>query len=87
VPFAFFVVPPPISPATPQLRASAVPSSSSTWPATPRDRSRSTVRMVTTYGHWEAGKAPWVVSVRLKLEELDERAKSAPKVGIPKVTS
>ena len=31
--------------------------------------------VTTTYGHWTAGEAPYIVSVRLKLEELDERAK------------
>jgi hypothetical protein len=28
----------------------------------------------TTYGHWEAGKEPFIVSVRLKLKELDKRS-------------
>ncbi|MBC8356924.1 MAG: exo-alpha-sialidase [Planctomycetes bacterium] len=28
--------------------------------------------IATTYGHWEKGEAPYIVSVRLKLEELDE---------------
>ena len=27
--------------------------------------------VVTTYGHWTEGEEPYVVSVRLKLEELD----------------
>ncbi len=27
--------------------------------------------VVTTYGHWTAGEAPYILSVRLKLEELD----------------
>ena len=31
--------------------------------------------VTTTYGHWTAGEAPYVVSVRLKLEELDALAK------------
>lgn len=30
--------------------------------------------VATTYGHWEEGEAPFVVSVRLTLEELDELA-------------
>jgi hypothetical protein len=30
--------------------------------------------VTTTYGHWEKGEAPYVLSVRLKLEELDELA-------------
>jgi hypothetical protein len=31
--------------------------------------------VTTTYGHWIAGEAPFVVSVRLKLSELDKMAK------------
>ena len=31
--------------------------------------------VATTYGHWTAGKPPYVVSVRLKLSELDALAK------------
>jgi hypothetical protein len=31
--------------------------------------------VTTTYGHWQAGEAPYVVSVRLRLEELDAKAK------------
>jgi len=30
--------------------------------------------VITTYGHWEKGQPPWVISVRLKLAELDEQA-------------
>lgn len=30
--------------------------------------------VTTTYGHWTEGAFPYIVSVRLKLEELDERA-------------
>ena len=30
----------------------------------------------TTYGHWEAGEAPWILSVRVKLDELDQIAGS-----------
>ncbi len=30
--------------------------------------------VATTYGHWTEGEAPYVVSVRFKLEELDEKA-------------
>ncbi len=29
--------------------------------------------VATTYGHWEAGEEPYILSVRLKLEELDKR--------------
>ncbi len=32
--------------------------------------------VTTTYGHWIQGEPPFVVSVRLKLSEIDERAKS-----------
>ena len=31
--------------------------------------------VTTTYGHWTEGESPYIVSVRLKLSELDERAK------------
>lgn len=31
--------------------------------------------VTTTYGHWTKGESPYIVSVRLKLSELDERAK------------
>jgi hypothetical protein len=31
--------------------------------------------VTTTYGHWEAGQPPYIMSVRLKLSELDARAK------------
>lgn len=30
--------------------------------------------VVTTYGHWTAGEAPYIVSVRLRLDELDRLA-------------
>ena len=30
--------------------------------------------VTTTYGHWVEGEEPFVVSVRFRLEELDERA-------------
>ena len=33
--------------------------------------------VTTTYGHWSAGELPYIVSVRLKLSELDERLKRA----------
>jgi hypothetical protein len=37
--------------------------------------------VTTTYGHWTAGEQPYIVSVRLRLEELDAKAKeiSAPR--------
>jgi len=33
--------------------------------------------VLTTYGHWTAGAEPYIVSVRLKLEELDRLASTA----------
>lgn len=30
----------------------------------------------TTYGHWQPGEAPYIVSVRLRLTELDDRSRS-----------
>jgi hypothetical protein len=33
--------------------------------------------VTTTYGHWQARQKPYIVSVRLKLGELDEQAKQA----------
>lgn len=32
--------------------------------------------VTTTYGHWTQGEPPYVVSIRLKLEELDQMAKA-----------
>ena len=32
--------------------------------------------VVTTYGHWEKDKEPYIVSIRFKMEELDEKLKS-----------
>ncbi len=32
--------------------------------------------VTTTYGHWTAGEAPYIVSVRVKLDEIDALAKS-----------
>lgn len=32
--------------------------------------------VTTTYGHWTEGEAPYIVSVRLRLDELDELAES-----------
>ncbi|MBC8182858.1 exo-alpha-sialidase [candidate division KSB1 bacterium] len=31
--------------------------------------------VITTYGHWTEGEAPYIMSVRLRLEELDEMVK------------
>jgi BNR repeat-like domain len=33
--------------------------------------------VTTTYGHWTAGEQPYIVSIRLRLEELDAKAKEA----------
>lgn len=33
--------------------------------------------VVTTYGHWTAGEAPYIVSVRFTLNELDERMRAS----------
>jgi len=35
--------------------------------------------VVTTYGHWTPGEAPWIASVRFKLEEIDAKAKALPR--------
>lgn len=32
--------------------------------------------VTTTYGHWVAGDRPYIVSIRLRLREIDERARS-----------
>jgi len=37
--------------------------------------------VTTTYGHWVAGEQPFVVSVRLRLEELDSKAARAGSTG------
>jgi len=34
--------------------------------------------VTTTYGHWTEGEQPYIVSVRLRLEELDSRAPAKP---------
>jgi len=34
--------------------------------------------VTTTYGHWQKDQPPYIVSVRLKLAELDQKAKSKP---------
>jgi len=35
--------------------------------------------VLTTYGHWRLGEQPYIVSVRLRLDELDQRATSSKK--------
>ena len=39
--------------------------------------------VVTTYGHWDAGDPPYIMSTRHKLSELDTKAKTSPKVKVP----
>jgi hypothetical protein len=39
------------------------------------DRLKDGTFVLTTYGHWDASEAPYILSVRLKVEELDLRAK------------
>ncbi len=34
--------------------------------------------VTTTYGHWEAGKKPYIMTVRLTLDELDALAAKSP---------
>jgi hypothetical protein len=34
--------------------------------------------VMTTYGHWQEGESPYILSVRLKLDELDELAQKKP---------
>ena len=40
--------------------------------------------VVTTYGHWTEGEEPYVVSVRLKLDELDRLARPADRIANPR---
>jgi hypothetical protein len=40
--------------------------------------------VVTTYGHWVEGKAPFIVSVRFRLSEIDARAGTRPDAGARK---
>lgn len=35
--------------------------------------------LTTTYGHWTPGEPPYIVSIRLKLAELDQKARAAKK--------
>jgi len=34
--------------------------------------------VTTTYGHWVEGEPPFIVSIRLRLDELDQLAKQGP---------
>lgn len=38
--------------------------------------------VVTTYGHWERGEAPFIKSTRFRMDELDAAARMAPKVSL-----
>jgi hypothetical protein len=35
--------------------------------------------VTTTYGHWVKGEEPYIISVRFRLEEIDDRAAAGPK--------
>jgi len=43
--------------------------------------------VATTYGHWTKGEAPYIVSVRFRMEELDAKAKAAQADREPKKTT
>jgi hypothetical protein len=34
--------------------------------------------LATTYGHWEKGKSPYIISVRFTLNEIDRRLSVKP---------
>jgi hypothetical protein len=34
--------------------------------------------LATTYGHWDAGKPPYILSVRFTLDEIDRRIPAQP---------
>ena len=38
--------------------------------------------VVTTYGHWEQGEAPFIKSTRFRMEELDALGPKAPRVSL-----
>lgn len=38
--------------------------------------------VVTTYGHWDKGESPYIMSTRLKLSELDTKAKGAKRIEV-----
>ena len=38
--------------------------------------------LTTTYGHWQEGEQPYIISVRLKANEIDELAQKSPKLSI-----
>ena len=40
--------------------------------------------LTTTYGHWETGEAPYIISVRIKSQEIDELAKESKILKIEK---
>lgn len=45
----------------------------------PVERLRDDTFVTTTYGHWTKGEQPYIVSVRFKLSELDQRAGNLPR--------
>jgi hypothetical protein len=38
--------------------------------------------VVTTYGHWDEGEAPYIMSTRFTMAELDAMAKVAPRIAL-----
>ncbi len=38
--------------------------------------------LTTTYGHWQEGEQPYIISVRLKANEIDQLAEKSPKLRI-----
>ena len=38
--------------------------------------------VLVTYGHWTEGEEPYVMCVRLRLEELDAKAKRSPAIAL-----
>ncbi|HIG83249.1 MAG: sialidase family protein [Verrucomicrobiales bacterium] len=38
--------------------------------------------LTTTYGHWQEGEQPYIISVRLKANEIDQLAQKSPKLSI-----
>ena len=39
--------------------------------------------VTTTYGHWTKDESPYIMSVRLKLEELDKKQEPTPNIQRP----
>ena len=40
--------------------------------------------LTTTYGHWEKGEEPYIISVRIKSQEFDELAKDSRALKVEK---